>query len=70
MPGFEAAALAAFRAVPSSLAAGRVLARLEPTVRGGNPAEVDVGAVLAESETFRALALAALEAAEASKATS
>jgi tetratricopeptide (TPR) repeat protein len=59
--GFEPAAVRAFRAVPSSLAAGRVLARLDTEVRGGDPATVDVGVVLSGSATFRALALAALD---------
>jgi tetratricopeptide (TPR) repeat protein len=67
--GFEAAAVRAFRAVPSSLAAGRVLARLESDVRGADPAGVDVGAVLARSATFRTLALAALDDAEGSHTT-
>lgn len=62
VPGFEQAAVAAFLALPSSLAAGRVLARLEPDVRGGDPTTVDVAAVLGSSDTFKALALAALQA--------
>jgi hypothetical protein len=57
----EQAAVAAFRAVPASLAAGRVLARLDPDMRGGDPSDVDEGAVLAASPIFRAVALAALE---------
>jgi hypothetical protein len=61
VPALEQAAVTAFRAVPASLAAGRVLARLEPDMRGGDPREVDVGAVLAASSLFRAVALAALE---------
>ncbi|MBZ4408850.1 flagellar hook-length control protein FliK [Myxococcus sp. XM-1-1-1] len=61
VPGFDEAAVAAFRAVPSSLAAGRVLARLDAKVRGGDPARVDVGAVLAQGETFRAVALCVLD---------
>jgi hypothetical protein len=61
VPGFGRAAVAAYRALPSSLAAGRVLALLSPEVRGRDPAEVEVGAVLRESAAFRALALAALE---------
>ncbi|AEI64797.1 flagellar hook-length control protein FliK [Corallococcus macrosporus] len=60
VPGMEAAAVAAFRAVPASLAAGRVLARLDAEVRGGDPSQVDVGAVLARGDTFRALALCVL----------
>jgi tetratricopeptide (TPR) repeat protein len=57
------AAVAAFRAMPSSLAAGRVLARLDPQVRGGDPAKVEVGLVLARGGVFRALALSVLDAA-------
>jgi hypothetical protein len=61
VPALEQAAVDAFRAVPASLAAGRVLARLDPDVRGGDPSDVDVGAVLSASPIFRAVALAALE---------
>ncbi|XXF77129.1 flagellar hook-length control protein FliK [Myxococcaceae bacterium GXIMD 01537] len=67
VPGFDEAAVRAFRAVPSSLAMGRVLARLEPAQRGGDPLAVDVGAVLAHGDSFRAVALAALDDAEASE---
>ncbi len=63
VPGLEQAAVAAFRAVPSSLAAGRVLARLDPEERGADPAKVEVGLVLARGGTFRALALSVLEGA-------
>ncbi|GHG94093.1 flagellar hook-length control protein FliK [Comamonas sp. JC664] len=59
--GLDAAAVVAFRAVPASLAAGRVLARLDAVVRGGDPAQVDVGEVLARGDTFRALALCVLD---------
>jgi hypothetical protein len=59
--GLEAAAVDAFRAVPASLAAGRVLARLDPDMRGGDPTDVDEGAVLAASPSFRAVALTVLE---------
>jgi tetratricopeptide (TPR) repeat protein len=59
--GFDEAAVAAFRAVPTSLAASRVLAHLSPEVRGSNPSKVDVGTVLRTSTAFRAVALAALE---------
>ncbi|TQF15354.1 flagellar hook-length control protein FliK [Myxococcus llanfairpwllgwyngyllgogerychwyrndrobwllllantysiliogogogochensis] len=61
VPGFEAAAVAAFRAVPASLAAGRVLARLDAEVRGSDPARVDVGAVLGRGGAFRAVALCVLD---------
>ncbi|MDY7227401.1 flagellar hook-length control protein FliK [Hyalangium rubrum] len=61
VPGLEEAAVAAFRAYPASLAAGRVLARLDPDMRGGDPSDVDEGAVLVASPVFRAVALAALE---------
>ncbi len=61
VPGFDEAAVAAFRAVPASLAASRVLAHLSPEVRGSNPDTVDVGTVLRTSSAFRAVALAALE---------
>ncbi|NRD68249.1 flagellar hook-length control protein FliK, partial [Corallococcus exiguus] len=59
---WEDAAVAAWRAMPATLAAGRVLARLDSDVRGGDPASVDVGAVLSRSEAFRQLALASLDA--------
>ncbi|RKG62325.1 flagellar hook-length control protein FliK [Corallococcus sp. AB011P] len=59
---WEDAVVAAWRAMPASLAAGRVLARLDSDVRGGDPASVDVGAVLSRSEAFRQLALASLDA--------
>ncbi|MEW5741363.1 MAG: hypothetical protein AB1938_20745 [Myxococcota bacterium] len=59
--GFEAAAAAAFTAYPASLAAGRVLARLDASVRGGDPRAVDEAAVLRQSAAFRAVALRALE---------
>jgi tetratricopeptide (TPR) repeat protein len=61
VPGFEEAAVAAFRAMPASLAASRVLAHLAPGVRGGDPATVEVGAVLRTSPAFRAVALTALQ---------
>ena len=59
--GFDEAAVAAFRAVPTSLAASRVLAHLSLEVRGSDPARVDVGTVLRTSTAFRVVALAALE---------
>lgn len=60
VPGFEDAAGAAFAAYPASLAAGRVLARLDARVRGGDPRQVDEAAVLKDSAAFRAVALRAL----------
>ena len=63
MEGLEAAAVDAFRAMPASLAAGRVLARLDPDMRGGDPAKVEVGLVLARGGVFRALALSVLDGA-------
>ncbi|WP_224364763.1 flagellar hook-length control protein FliK [Hyalangium versicolor] len=59
--GLEEAAVDAFRAMPASLAAGRVLARLDPDVRGGDPTEVAEAAVLMGSPIFRAVALTALD---------
>ena len=53
--------MSAFQALPASLAAARVLAHLEPGVRGQDPGALDVGTVLRESAAFRALALATLE---------
>ena len=58
--GLEAAAAAAFAAVPASLAAARVLAHLHEDVRGGDPAMVDMAQVLKASSAFRAIALQAL----------
>jgi hypothetical protein len=61
VPGFDDAAVRAFAAYPASLAFSRVLAQLDDTVRGSDPAKVDVGAVLKKSAAFRAVALQALE---------
>ncbi len=61
VPGFDEAVRAAFRAAPSSLAASRVVALLDPSVRGGDPTRVDVAAVSKTSTAFRALALEALK---------
>ncbi|MCP3104336.1 flagellar hook-length control protein FliK, partial [Myxococcus sp. K15C18031901] len=60
VPELDAAAVAAFAAVPASLAAGRVLARLDDEVRGSDPSRVDVGAVLARGGAFQAVALSVL----------
>jgi len=57
---FLKAAEDAFGAAPSSLAACRVLAHLDPLVRGGDPRKVDVAAVLRQSDTFPAIARRAL----------
>ena len=51
---------ATFEAYPASLAFSRVLAQLDDSIRGSDPARVDVGAVLKQSAAFRAVALAAL----------
>ena len=61
VPGFDDAAVEAFQAVPASLAASRVLARLAPEVRGADPSEVESGTVLRDSSAFHAVALAALD---------
>ncbi|MDP2273446.1 MAG: flagellar hook-length control protein FliK [Archangium sp.] len=61
VPGYTEAAVRAFAAYPASLAFCRVLAQLDDSTRGGDPARVDVGAVLKKSAAFRAVALAALE---------
>src|SRR5918996_1636672 len=60
-PALAEAALAAFDANPTSLAACRVLAHLDPSVRGGDPASVYIPAVLRGSDAFRAIAFRALE---------
>jgi hypothetical protein len=59
--GFTEAAVRAFQSYPASLAFLRVLAQLDTSVRGSDPAKVDVGAVLRQSPAFRAVALAAVE---------
>ncbi|MDP3237995.1 MAG: flagellar hook-length control protein FliK [Myxococcales bacterium] len=59
--GFSDASANAFRAVPSSLAIGRVVAFLDERVRGSDVRKVDLAAVLRTSEAFRAVAHAALE---------
>jgi hypothetical protein len=58
--GFLKAAEDAFGAAPASLAACRVLAHLDPLVRGGDPRKVDVAAVLRQSDAFSAIARKAL----------
>jgi tetratricopeptide (TPR) repeat protein len=59
--GWNDAAVRAFAAYPASLAFLRVVAQLDDSVRGQDPARVDVGAVLRQSGAFRAVALAALD---------
>lgn len=59
--GLDEAATAAFEAYPVSLAASRVLAQLDPRVRGGDPATVRLNEVLPESSSFRAVAKKAIE---------
>ena len=54
--GFIKAAEDAFGAVPASLAACRVLAHLDPLVRGSDPRKVDAAAVLQQSDAFLAIA--------------
>ena len=61
VPDFTDAAVRAFAAYPASLAFCRVLAQLDDSTRGSDPARVDVGAVLKKSAAFRAVALSALE---------
>ncbi|HZA13055.1 MAG TPA: hypothetical protein VE618_01105, partial [Myxococcaceae bacterium] len=61
VPALAEAALVAFDANPTSLAACRVLAHLDPSVRGGDPASVYIPAVLRGSDAFRAIAFRALE---------
>jgi hypothetical protein len=60
-PALAEAALVAFDANPTSLAACRVLAHLDPSVRGGDPTSVYIPAVLRGSDAFRAIAFRALE---------
>ena len=67
VPGFTDAAVRAFGSYPASLAFSRVLAQLDDSTRGSDPARVDVGAVLKRSAAFRAVALAALESLVASQ---
>jgi hypothetical protein len=59
--GFTEAAAKAFAAVPSTGAALRVIALLDPSVRGSDPARVDLAAVLRQSDAFRAVARKALD---------
>jgi hypothetical protein len=61
LDGWQRAAVTAFTAYPASLAFLRVLAQLEDGVRGTDPAQVEVGAVLRSSRAFQAVAQAAVE---------
>ena len=58
--GLAEAAVQAFMAAPSSLAAARVLVRLDDSVRGADPSSVKAVQVLGRSSAFRAVALHAL----------
>jgi len=59
--GFIEASVEAFDAYPVSSAAGRVLARLDSRVRGGDPTQVAWSSLLVDSPAFLAIALKALE---------
>jgi hypothetical protein len=58
--GFDEATLKAFRAAPASLAACRVVAHLDRSVRGSDPRAVNVARVLTTSPSFRVLTSVAL----------
>jgi tetratricopeptide (TPR) repeat protein len=58
--GLEQAATVSFAAVPSSLAATRVLTILDEQVRGGDPSRMNALEVLSGSSAFRAIARRAL----------
>ena len=60
--GFEEAALNAFEAFPSSLAAGRVLCQLDERVRGLDPAFFSMAELLPSNPAYRAIALSVLDA--------
>jgi tetratricopeptide (TPR) repeat protein len=55
------AAVAAFNAFPSTLAAGRVLAQYDEALRGGDPHRIDVGEALRRSPAFAAICRRLLE---------
>jgi hypothetical protein len=59
--GFVKGAEESFAAVPASLAACRVIAQLDPLVRGSHPLKVDVATVLTQSEAFEGIAKRALQ---------
>ena len=58
--GLEQAATVSFAAVPSSLAATRVLTILDEQVRGGDPSRMNALEVLSRSSAFRSIARRAL----------
>ena len=58
--GMEEAAAQAFEAVPSSLAAARVLMVLDEQVRGSDPSRMNALEVLSRSSAFRNVAMKAL----------
>ncbi|MBL9037985.1 MAG: hypothetical protein JNG84_05660, partial [Archangium sp.] len=60
VPGLVAAAEKAFDAVPSSLAAARVLTHYAESLRGGDPHRLEPSQVLPKDEAFRAVAARAL----------
>jgi tetratricopeptide (TPR) repeat protein len=60
VPALPLAARRALRAVPGTLAAARVLAQLDASVRGGDPSAVRPSRVLPGSEAFAALTLEVL----------
>jgi len=64
VPRFAQAAVLAFDACPSSLAAARVLAVLDERVRGSDPAMVQTAEMLLGSDAFQKVALRALERGE------
>jgi hypothetical protein len=59
--GFAEAAARAYAAVPATGAALKVVAQLDASVRGTDPAKVEPSAVLKGSKAFEAIALKALE---------
>jgi hypothetical protein len=64
VPSFSTAAVLAFNACSSSLAAARVLAMLDDRVRGTDPALVQTAEILTGSDAFAKVALRALELGE------
>lgn len=55
------AAAAAFDAMPSTLAAAKVISRLDPSVRGADPTGIEPAEVLRQSAAFLAVARRALD---------
>lgn len=64
VPSFAGAAVLAFNACPSSLAAARVLAVLDDRVRGSDPTLVQTAEILTGSDAFQKVALRGLELGE------